>query len=223
MKIICLNYYGQVRDTNITRNTYNKFIQGDNEYHIIFTTWNNENTTDFETLFPSSYIKKFEIPNIDDYSGYVKNIVVDHTNPHKSIQHVIYGLYIKKMSYNTIEEYENIHNIKFDFIISLRTDVYLNKNLNVFYDYIDQNLNDNVVFVASEPKFDVYCQSALPDVLCISNKFVMKKMLNQLDSLDKCLLLNSNQFHPETSFCKYINFMNLKWCELHLKAFPQPV
>jgi hypothetical protein len=223
MKIICLNYYGQVRNNNITRDTYNKFIQGDNEYHIIFTTWNNENTTDFERLFPNSYIKKIETPNMDNYLEYSTNIVVDKTNPNKSIQHVIYGLYIKKMSYDTIEEYENINNIKFDFIISLRTDVYLNKNLNVFYDYIYNNLNDNVVFVATQPKWDVYKEGALPDVLCISNKVVMKKMLSQLDSLDKCLLANSTQFHPETSFCKYIKFMNLIWNKLDLKAFPQPV
>jgi hypothetical protein len=223
MKIICLNYYGQIRDINITRNTYNKFIQGENEYHIIFTTWNNENTTDFERLFPNSYIKKIEKPNMDNYLEYSKNIVVDKTNPNKSIQHVIYGLYIKKMSYNTIEEYENINNINFDFIISLRTDVYLNKNLNVFYDYIYNNLNDNVVFVATEPKWDVYNEGALPDVLCISNKVVMKKMLSQIDILEKCLLQNTNIYHPETGFGKSIKAHNLTCVELDLKAFPQPV
>jgi hypothetical protein len=223
MKKICINYYGQVRNVNITRNTYNKFIKDNNEYHIIFTTWNNENTKDFELLFPSSYIKKIETPKMDDYSVYVNNIVVDKTNNHKNIEHIIYGLYIKKMSYDTIDEYENINNINFDFIISLRTDVYLNRNLNVFYGCIDNFLNNNVVFVAAEPKFQAYNEPALPDVLCISNKVVMKKMLSQLDSLDKCLLANSNQFHPETSFLKYINFLDLKYYELQLRAFPQPI
>ena len=84
------------------------------------------------------------------------------------------------MSYTTIINFENNNNINFDFIITLRTDMYLNNHLSNFYDTINKNLN-NTVYVANSPKFSIYNQPSLPCVMFISDKETSKKILEELD------------------------------------------
>jgi hypothetical protein len=116
--------------------------------------------------------------------------------------------------------YEEKNNINFDFIVSLRTDTYLDNHLCNFYDIIHTNL-DNVVYVANNPTFAIHNQPALPDVMFISNKNTSKKILEQLDILDKCVVNNTNFFHPESSFYNALTFLKINIYNLNLSAFPQ--
>ena len=220
---ICLNYYGQPRDTEITKNTFNTFINTSNNinYHIVYTTWKDENIDAFQQLFPNSYINLVDKPDMQNYDNLINNYRIDDSNNwRKSMEHYIIGMYIKKMSYTTINDFEEKNNINFDFIVSLRTDTYLDNHLCNFYDIIGRNL-DNVVYVANNPTFAVHNQPALPDVMFISNKNTSKKILEQLDVLDKCAVNNTNFFHPESSFYNAITFLKINIYKLSLSAFPQ--
>ena len=228
---VCLNYYGQPRNIDITRDTYYKFIHIDDnkhklpfnvKYHIIYTTWKSEDVSKFKQLFPCSYIEQIEEPNMENYNFLIENYKVDITNPYKNINHYIKGFHIKKSSFKTIEKYENDNNINFDFIITIRPDIYLNNYLPKFYELINKKL-DNTVYTAVEPKFAVYNSPALPDVICISNKKTMEKILNQLSILEHCTVNGSNFFHPETSFYNALRYYNLNIINLNFKAFPQPI
>ena len=147
---------------------------------------------------------------------------MDPTNPLKSVEHYIKGLYVKQQSYNTIENYEKLNNIKFDFIITLRTDIYLDKHLFEYYEKIMNNLY-NTVYVANSPKFNIYNNPSLPDVICIANKEITKKIVDQLSNLSYCVVNNSNLFHPETSFYNALEHLNLNILKLEFSAFPQPI
>ena len=224
---ICLNYYGQVRNNSITTETYKKYIDDKkNNIYVLYTTWDTENVTQFKDYFTNSYIRQINVPNLyDEYSDIINKCKMDPTNPHKSITHYLFGLYIKKESYNTINTFEEEKNIKFDVIISMRTSVYINNNISNYYNAILNNVNDEhcTVFVANEPCFDVYNQGALPDVFYITrNKSVMKNVLSEIDILDHCLITNTNFFHPEASFYKSLAHFKLNIVKLKLFAFPQP-
>ena len=224
---ICLNYYGLPRNSEITKFTFNKHIHtNDNNinYYVLYTTWENENVDEFKKIFPNSYINFIEKPDIQKYNYIINNYNLDPGNPHKTIDHYVLGMYIKKMSYTTITNFEKNNNINFDFIITIRPDIYLNNHLSNFYDFINTNLKNkdlnNTVYVANTPKFDVYGQPALPDVMFISDKDTSKKILEQLDILVNCTLKDTNIFHPESSFYNAITFLKINIHELNLFAFP---
>jgi hypothetical protein len=126
------------------------------------------------------------------------------------------------MSYTTIINFEKNNNINFDFIITLRPDIYLNNHLSNFYSIINKNLN-NTVYVANSPKFSIYNQPSLPDVIFISDKDTSKKILEQLDILLNCNIKDTYFFHPESSFYNAITFLKININELNLGAFPQPI
>lgn len=228
---VCLNYYGQPRNTDITSNIYYNFIHIDHnkyklpfnvKYHIIYTTWKSEDISNFKQLFPSSYIEQIDEPNMENYRYLIEKFKIDISNPNKTIDHYIKGFYVKQASFKTIEKYENDNNIKFDFIITIRTDIYINYYLPSYYEVINNNL-DNTVYTANEPKFAIYNSPALPDVICISNKKTMEKILNQLSILEHCTVNGSDYFHPETSFYNALKYYNLHINELNFKAFPEPI
>jgi hypothetical protein len=222
---ICLNYYGQIRNNSITTETYEKYINDkNNNIYVLYTTWDTEDITLFKDYFKDSYIRKTNIPNLYNYHEVISKYKIDPTNHNKSIEHYLLGLYIKKESYNTINNFEEEQNIKFDIIISMRTSVYINNRISNYYNTILDNINNehNTVFVANRPCFKVYNDDALPDVFYITkNKLVMKKVLSQIDILDNCLVTNTNFFHPETSFYKSLCHFNLNIIKLNLYAFPQ--
>ena len=176
---------------------------------------------EFKKIFPNSYINFIEKPDLKNYEYIINNYTLDITNSYKTIEHYVLGLYIKKMSYTTIINFENNNNINFDFIITLRTDMHLNNHLSNFYDTINKNLN-NTVYVANSPKFSIYEQESLPVVMFISDKDTSKKILEQLDILINCNIKNTNFFHPESSFYNAIAFSKININELNLFAFPQP-
>ena len=222
---ICLNYYGLPRKLEVAKNTFNEYISTPNNninYYILYTTWENENVDEFKEIFQNSYINFIEKPDLKKYDYIINNYTLDHTNNYKSIEHHVLGLYIKKMSYNTIINFENNNNINFDFIITLRTDVYLNNHLSNFYSIINKNLN-NTVYVANSPKFSIYNQPSLPIVIFISDKETSKKILEELDILVNCNIKDTNFFHPESSFYNALSFLKINIIELNLFAFPQHI
>ena len=221
---ICLNYFGLPRKLEVAQNTFNKYIYtNDNNinYYILYTTWENENVDEFKKIFPNAYINLIDKPDLKKYDYIINNYTLDITNQYKSIEHYLLGLYITKMSYTTIINFENNNNINFNFIISLRTDLYLNNHLSNFYSYINKNLNNNV-YVANSPKFSIYSQPSLPNAFFISDKDTAKKILEQLDILVNCNIKDTNFFHPESSFYNSIDFSKINIIELNLFAFPQP-
>jgi hypothetical protein len=222
---ICLNYYGQVRNNNITTEIYEKYINDkNNNIYILYTTWDIEDITLFKNYFKDSYIRQINIPKLDEYSEIINNYKMDPTNPNKSIDHYLLGLYIKKESYDTIHSFEEEKSIKFDIIISIRTSIYINNKVSDYYTTILDNSNDenDTIFVANRPCFKNYDDESLPDVFYITkNKVVMKNVLSQIDILKDCLVTNTNFFHPETSFYKSLNHFNLNIVKLDLYAFPQ--
>lgn len=220
---ICLNYYGQPRDIETTKRIFNDYIKttDDITYHILYTTWDVENTDAFKSIFPDAFIKQYSYPD--------NSIFTDITNkyefcklqpPHKTITHYLLGLYIKSMSAKTVSEYEELNDIHFDFIINLRTDTRFNCNISTFYNTICESINDNMVYTATEPKFACYSQYALPDVMFIANTFVSKKVLNQLSIIEHCAVKTTNFFHPESSFFNALQYLSLTIHELGFNAFP---
>ena len=221
---ICINYYGQIRDNNITREVYQNYLNDtNNNIYVLYTTWDDEDINVFKECFNDSYIRQINNPSLDKYTEIMNKYIMDPTNPNKSVKHYLLGLYIKKESYNTINTFEEEQNIKFDIIISMRTAIYINNHISEYYNTILNN-DEHTVFVANSPCFDVYRQPALPDVFYITkNKSVMKNVLSQIDILDNCSVTNTNYFHPETSFYKSLVYFNLNIVKLNLFAFPQPL
>lgn len=218
---ICLNYFGLPRNLENTKHIFNECIHTvDNNinYYILYTTWENENIDGFKEIFPNSHINFIEKPDLQKYDYLINNYTLDPVNSYKSIEHYVLGLYVKKMSYTTIDNFENNNNIKFDFIITLRTDTYLNKHLSNFYGIINTNLN-NTVYVANEPDFSVYNQPSLPIVIFISDKETSKKILEELDIEVNCNIKDTNFFHPESSFYNAIVFSKINIIKLNLWAF----
>jgi hypothetical protein len=208
---ICINYYGQLRDIKTTINTYNNFIKDtNNEFHILYTTWENENTIDFKNVFKNAFINKIQLPDLSNYKNIIDNYDLDPVNRTiKSISHYILGLYIKLKSLNTIEIYENTNNIVFDIVINIRTDTYIwGSHLSTFYNLVSSN--DNKVYCANEYRFDVYKTGSVTDAICFSNRNISNTILNQLNNLEKCVVIEKNNitnfFHPETTF--YNNLKN---------------
>ena len=219
---VCLNYYGQNRDASRTKSVYDNTIRFDQypglTYDILYTTWKDEN---IEGFFPNAFIRQVEQPNLEDYKDFIQNYKMDSSNAFKSMEHYLLGLYIKKKSYETIEEYEKNNNITFDFIISLRTDVIIyRKHLCIFYKTIYNNLN-NIIYVPNDPRFGSSSISALPDSLYIGNKEVMKKVLSQIDILKYCVIPGTREFHPETSFFLSIIYHSIVIGEIDITAFPK--
>lgn len=219
---IGISYWGQLRDMSITSHTFNNFIKDpNNELHILYTTWDNENVTEFKKFFPKCYIKTFKSPDLNPFSTIINNYTLDDSNKHKSITHYVLGLFIKSKSKETIEIFEQTYNIKLDLIVSLRTDTYLYDNhLSTFYNDIYKN-KENVVYTATEPKWAIYNQQALPDVIMLGKTSVIKRALLQIYILDKCSLHNTKIFHPETSFHKCLDKMNFTILPVNFRAFPK--
>jgi len=223
---ICLNYYGQLRNINILKETFLKHLYStEYTYDIVYTTWKNEDTQAFESFFPEAFVNKIDEPNMEDYTNILNNYEIDIGNSRKTLEHYLKGLYVKQKSYNTVIKFEKENDILFDIIITIRTDAYLNKNLSQFYNYIfDISIqNSNVVFTGCEPCFAVYNQKALPDTMVISINNTLKRTLYQLSILENCVVINTNFFHPESSFYNALIYQNLDIIELPFGAFPEPI
>jgi len=218
---ICLNYFGQPRNIENTIIEFNQYIHSNDNninYSILYTTWDTENVDEFKKHFKNSYINLIEKPDLSKYDYLINNYTLDYSNSYKNIEHYVLGLYIKKMSYTTIINFEKSQNINFDFIITLRTDTCLNNHLSNFYSDVIKNLN-NTVYVANHPKFSIHNQPSLPNTFFIADKRTTKKILEELDISQYCNIKNTNFFHPESSFYNVMVYSNIDINELDLYAF----
>ena len=221
-KNICINYFGQIRNIDVLKKTYSEFIYNHNyNYHILLTTWEDEKMIDkFKQIFPNSYVRKVILPDINIFQDIIKKYTIDPTNSHKSIEHYLLGLYIKNETKNTILEYLDQININFDIVVTLRTYIYIfDNNISQFFEHI--NNEENKIYIACDPKFNIYNQNAKPDVIFLSNQDVTLKAVNHFDCLEKTVVNNTNYFHPETSFGKNIIEKKIDIVELPFRAFPQ--
>jgi hypothetical protein len=225
---IGVSYWGQPRIIQHTfENFTNTILDNKNEFHILYSTWNTENIDEFKTFFSNAYIKQYERPNlgeIDIYKNILDKYRIDPTNSNnkKNLEHYLLGLYIKKSSGNTIIEYENRKNIKFDIVISLRTDTRIyNGDMRIFYNIVFDINSDKKIFVANEPKFDIYSNGSSPDVIMFGKSENIKKALCHLDIIDKTAVTDANFIHPETSFHKSISALGLIINNLNFCAFPK--
>jgi hypothetical protein len=219
---ICLNFWGQPKNIQNLHNIYLNYLY-DSKYDFVFlyTTWKSENITIFKNFFPNSYINLIDLPSENDvnYMDIVNNYNLDETNKcnGRIIKNYFLGLYCKDYTRNTITNVEVENNIKFDIILTLRPDIRLNTNISHFYEEI--NNTSKTIFVASQPRFDIYNQGCYPDALCISKRDEMFHLLEFINVLKLCTLNNTNIFHPETSSYKLIMNKNLLIKHLDFFAF----
>ena len=103
-----------------------------------------------------------------------------------------------------IIEYETKNNINFDIILRIRTDVHLSNSIVKYYN----NVIENNVYVASEPRYDIYNRGSYPDFLIFGRNKEMKNILNAIHIIENCLY-EPHTFHPESSayaITKYYNY-----------------
>lgn len=63
---ICVNYWGQPRLMDVIKNVYDTQIKDDsNNFHICYSTWKTEDVSTFKRIFPNSYIKQYDMPNLE--------------------------------------------------------------------------------------------------------------------------------------------------------------
>jgi hypothetical protein len=214
---ICVNYWGQPRLMNIIEDIYKTQINDNiNNFHICYSTWKTENISIFKEIFPNSYIKQYDYPNLENYSDIIQNYKYDNTTISRDITNYIYGLFIREQSINTINEYMNINNVSFDFIITIRPDTDIYNGL--LYSYYNNILeNKKFLYVATHPRYDIYNQGAIPDALLISNYNNMKKILKFPNF--ETIAINSNIIHPETATGKNVIYNQVPIKYMNLSSF----
>lgn len=208
---ICINIYGKQIDLSNTKNMIDNYIvDNKNNFHILYTGWNNEENI-FENIFENSYIKRYNIDQniledlLKKYEGYKS----DPTNGHKSFTHILLGLYIKNKSKETIKLFCDEKNIKFDFIITLRTDTKLSSPIFNDYNKIIDDLDKIFISKESYLDYNIYNNGGYSDFIVISNYNNMVNILDQLNNIDKCIFDENKFFHPETAFYKYLNSLKV--------------
>ena len=219
---VCLNFWGQPKNIQNLQYIYEKFLHDPQyDFFVLYTTWKSENITSFKNIFPSSYINLIDLPSDNDlnYIDIVNNYDLDSSNKGNGriINNYFLGMYSKDYTRNTINCFENNNNIKFDIIVTLRPDIRLFTNISYYYTEIYNTCN--TIFVASEPRYDIYREGAYPDALCISKRNEMFLLLEFINELKSNTLNNTNVFHPETTSYKIIINKQLLIKYLNFNAF----
>lgn len=221
---ICVNYYGLPRSVERALRTFRGAIETQgHEFHILYTTWTVEYIKPFEAAFPQAFIRKIRVPG-ETVFGDLLNYELDWTNTQKGkrLRNYLLGSYAKQESKNTILEYETAHNIKFDIIVTLRTDTIIeDAHLADFYGSVA--LERPIMYFASEPTFgDIHKEGAVPDTLQFSGRDFHLKALDILCALPNCTLSGQRIFHGETSCYKQILYHGGAVHYLPFYAFIQP-
>jgi len=214
---ICVNYWGQPRLMNIIEDIYKTQINDNiNNFHICYSTWKTEDISRFKAIFPNSYIKQYDYPNLENYKDIIQKYKYDGTTISRDITNYIYGLFIREQSINTINEYMNIKNITFDFIITIRpdTDIYNGLLHSYYYNILE---NTNFLYVATHPRYDVYNQGAIPNALLISSYNNMKNILKFPNF--ELIAIDGNYIHPETSTGKQVIYNQIPIKYMNLSSF----
>lgn len=125
------------------------------------------------------------------------------TNVNNVIRHFIN----KKRVFNLFEEYVNEENIKYDVIVSLRLDLFINDS----FTFNVKNSTDKILYV---PVGCDYEQNngfkGLNDQIAYGNFITMKRYMSIIDNLAYLLQNNKAFIHPETLTYSNAVYMNLK-------------
>lgn len=215
---ICVNIFGQIKyQEQLKQTIQTSLLDNNNTFHFLFTTWNSTDETPIKNLFPNCFVKKYELPNLLNYSKIIDNYTLDKTQrSNKDITHYVYGFYIKSKSHDTIIEYENLCNIKFDIILTART--YTNLFGYKLQDYYN-HFKEDIVYSAEDPCFAIYGMDAYPDSFVMSRRDVGLQILNVFDVLEKCTIDNCKTFHPETTSFRIIKEKGYTLEKLPFRAF----
>ncbi len=216
---ICINFYGQPRNPeNVRAMLDTSLIDSNHTYHILYSTWENENIELMQKLNPELNIFRYAMPD-DTVFDKFNNFKLDSTQvADKTLKRHLLGLYIKEQTAKTILQYEKNKSIKFDIIVTLRADAKIQKNvLYNFYSSVD--LLSNIMYVAEEPCFNIYKTGSYPDVLMFSNRETMLKALDIISIYEYCVVKNTNYFHPETSAFNILIYKNIVMFSVKLYAF----
>ncbi len=216
---ICINIFGQIKYIEYLKKTIEtNLYDNNNTFHILYTTWTDTNIEYFTKEIPNAYIKQYEYPDLNVYKDIINNYKLDITQPkEKNIERYIFGFYIKSKSYDTIIDYENTHNIKFDIIITIRTYTKIYNNNSLIQSYYSM-LEDNIIYTAQEPSYAIYSMPAYPDSFVFSKRKEGLDILNVFDVLEKSTINNTNMFHPETSAYSIIINKGYNICKLPFNA-----
>lgn len=212
---IAVNFYGQPRSPHNAHNIFSQTIlDKKNEFKVLYTTWDEERIDQFQNLFPASFIRQVPVPPIESFKDEISKYQIDPTNPNKTIYGYLLSLYCKKESLKTIQLFEEIANVEFDLVITLRTDTILESNIFQNY-YEDAKTRQDSAFVASEINHNVYGTGAYPDMFLLTSRKATRA-LNQIDMLEKCVVQGTNFFHPETSAfqCLVSNSLSVEFIEM---------
>ena len=231
-KHICINFAGQPKNIYNLLETYNNYIYNpDYIYHILYTTWVNEDITKFCEIFPNAYSKQIERPDIsghpyyDEYLYICNSYIYDRTNiaSNKLFFNYFLGQFIRDQSRYTITEYEKIHNIQFDIIITTRPDIKIERaNISMYFNQILEN-KKRALYIANSPVIDIYNCGSYPDALIMGQREHMLYLLDYVYIIRFCAIyedpVNKNIIHPETTSYKIAKHKNIPLIELPFFAF----
>lgn len=232
MKKVCINFSGLPKNIDKLLDTYNTNIYSQEyEYHILYTTWVTEDVSKFREALPFAYIKQIERPDssghsyYDEYLYICNNYNYDRTNiaSNKLFFNYFLGQFIRDQSRHTIIEYEKIHTIQFDIIITTRPDIKINdSNISIYFNQILEN-KKRALYVANSPIIDIYNCGSYPDALIMGQREHMLYLLDYAYIIRFCALyedpINKNIIHPETTSYKITQHKNIPLINLEFFAF----
>lgn len=150
------------------------------------------NLFDIKNINEQVSLQKVSIPTTKRY----KYIMADHP------QNIYSMFYNQKIAMKMIENYQNIHKIKFDCVIYYRADIISNTNLKI------NNIKPNTIYIPDGNDFGGY-----NDRVAYGNFESMKKYSTTIDLIEKTSTIN----HPETTLK-----MNLNELKLNIVRFLYP-
>jgi len=130
------------------------------EYTIIFTTWDTEDTSIITNKIPSAIINKIKQPTKEEFNEwFLEHSPLNYFKYKTSMSEIseeenknrLYMYFLQIYTWKKSAEFiESIHSkTSFDLLISLRPDIILNKNISEYYDLIKKN----TIYFASIPYY----------------------------------------------------------------------
>ena len=188
-------YYDNIVNSIGNENTIDFFLSSDNSSKEFLDKFIN-------TYNPISYINDeihYTCGDLGRYPG-----KRDETNIHNMTCHFIN----KQRVYNLLENYIGITHIKYDIVMSTRTELF-------FYEKIifNKELEENTIYI---PNGHNWLENAINDITAYGNISVMKKYMNIYDNIIYILDLGMSIPHPESLTFANIKLNNLNVCRFNL-------
>ena len=213
---ICIMYTGLNRTSKETKMVYDRFLKDNiNEFTVCFTTWDYEDTINFEEYFTDSKVFKFPDLEEKEIKEWIGRSHIEYSGG--KTHNLVKQWYIR---YKSIEVLDSLKK-EFDVVVLTRTDVKIWKNISEYYNLI--NDDGNTVCTAIGPTWDLessggghhtlsnnlyYGLGAVPTPLYFSNEKTMRKLLEIYNN--KNLVSNGPYgLHDESSVARWINHLKL--------------